>query len=189
MIAMQYALKILGSYGLTVAGVVAYAIYTAVDLTPREPGDDGPRKRRRWGPILVLAVVIAGGGVVVSKFLTSAIDYYCNVDEIGAKGSCTGDRRIRVQGTVDQGSIVESPDGGVEQFSISFNGKSVPVDYSDGAAMPALFAACIPVVVEGRLRGGRVVGTNLEVKHTEKYEAENADRIATSENAPCSQPA
>ena len=33
----------------------------------------------------VLVAVIVFGGVVVTKFLSSAIDYYCNVDEIGVK--------------------------------------------------------------------------------------------------------
>jgi cytochrome c-type biogenesis protein CcmE len=161
-----------------------------VDLSPREAAPGAPaRRRRRWGPILVLVGVLAGGGVVVGKFLTSAIDYYCNVDEIGTTSNCSGDRRIRVQGTVDQGSIVESADGGIESFTISFNGKSVPVEYGDGAALPDLFQPCIPVVVEGRLSGDRVVGTNVEVKHSEKYEAENPDRIDEAGGAACSQPA
>jgi cytochrome c-type biogenesis protein CcmE len=44
-------------------------------------------------------------------------------------------------------------------------------------------------VVEGRLRGGRVEGTNVEVKHSEKYVAENPARINEAEGAACSQPA
>ena len=162
-----------------------------MDLSPRETVTPAPaaRTRRKWGPILVLVAVLAGGGVVVAKFLTSAIDYYCNADEIGVKDSCSGDRRVRVQGTVDQGSIVESADGGIEQFTITFNSATVPVDYENGAALPDLFQACIPVVVEGRLSNGRLEGTNVEVKHSEKYEKDNPGRISKSEGDACSQSA
>ncbi len=163
-----------------------------MDLTPRDPGmgaGDTLRKRRKWGPIVVLVLVIAGGGVVVSQFLTSAIDYYCNADEIDVKDSCSGERRVRVQGTVDQGSIVESADGGIEAFTISFNGASVPVDYSDGTSLPDLFQDCIPVVVEGRLAGGVLEGTNVEVKHTNVYEEDNPERVAEAGGAACSQEA
>jgi len=164
-----------------------------VDLKPREVAGPTPsgKPKRTWGPILVLVLVIAGGGVVVGKFLTSAIDYYCNADEIGAKSSCSGDRRVRVQGTVDQHSIVKGANGGIDHFTISFNGATVPVDYSEGAALPSLFQSCIPVVVEGRMVSGTLEGTNVEVKHSEKYEAENPNRIASAESAgdACSQQA
>ncbi len=159
-----------------------------MDLSPREsPATPAAAKqRRKWGPILVLGGVLAGGGVVVGQFLTSAIDYYCNADEIGVKDSCSGDRRVRVQGAVDQGSIVESADGGIERFTISFNGVTVPIAYENGAALPDLFQPCIPVVVEGRLAGGRIEGTNVEVKHSEEYEAENPNRVDDSKPVACS---
>ncbi len=55
----------------------------------------------------MLALVVVAGGVIVMKFLGSAVDYYCNVDEIGARSGCDAGRRLRVQGTVDEGSIVD----------------------------------------------------------------------------------
>ncbi len=162
-----------------------------MDLKPRELAEAkaGARRKRRWGPLLLLAGVLVAGGIVVTKFLTSAIDYYCNADEIGVKASCSGERRLRVQGIVDQHSIVEAPNGGVASFTITFNDRSVPVDYAGGAALPDLFQACIPVVVEGRLRDGELIGTNVEVKHTSNYEADNPGRVtgAEEESAACSQ--
>ena len=162
-----------------------------MDLSPRETATAAPpKKRRNWGAIVVLVGVLAGGGVVVGKFLTSAIDYYCNADEIGVKSSCSGDRRVRVQGRVDQGSIIESADGGVKSFTVTFNGVTVPVDYENGSPLPDLFQPCIPVVVEGHLAGGRVEGTNVEVKHSNEYEADNPARLKTeSEGDACSQQA
>ena len=55
----------------------------------------------------MLVVVLVAGGVVVTKFLTSAIDFYCNVDEIGSKDGCEAGRRLRIQGTVEEGTVVK----------------------------------------------------------------------------------
>ena len=58
-----------------------------MDLTPR-PAGDAPapsRSHRRWMPIAVLVLVLIAGGVLVAQFLSSAVDYYCNVDEVGTE--------------------------------------------------------------------------------------------------------
>ena len=60
-----------------------------MDLTPRTSEVNAPlapRKRKaKWGYVAVLVVIVVAGGTIVTKFLTSAIDYYCNVDEIGSR--------------------------------------------------------------------------------------------------------
>src|SRR5262245_34259382 len=51
------------------------ALAVDLDLTPRPaPRQAKSRKRRNWGAIAVLAAVIVAGGVIVTKFLGSAID-------------------------------------------------------------------------------------------------------------------
>ena len=72
-----------------------------MDLSPRtdDTAPPPPRRRgKRWPAIAVLVLVLAGGGVLVTQFLSSAIDYYCNVDELGTKDGCEAGRRLRVQG-------------------------------------------------------------------------------------------
>jgi cytochrome c-type biogenesis protein CcmE len=166
-----------------------------VDLSPRTTtlpaGDEAPARRpgRKKGPIIVLALVLVVGAIVVGKFLTSAIDYYCNVDEVGVAEKCSGDRRVRVQGTVDQGSLVLGDSEFVERFTITFNGSDLPVDYAGGEPLPDLFQECIPVVVAGRLRDGVLVGDAVEVKHSNEYQEANPDRLEQAESAACSQPA
>ena len=80
-----------------------------MDLSPRDSGAETParKKQRRWTPMIVVALALVGGGVVVSKFLTSAIDYYCNVDEVGTRSGCEGTRKFRVQGVVVKGSLTQ----------------------------------------------------------------------------------
>jgi cytochrome c-type biogenesis protein CcmE len=154
-----------------------------MDLTPRTtPGSDAPVGRRRnWLAIAVVVLVIVAGGVIVTKFLTSAVDYYCNVDEIGVRDGCEADRRIRLQGTVDEGSVRD--DSSATVFTISFNGATIPVHY-DGEP-GGIFKECIPVVVHGVIENGELLGDRVEVKHSEEYVAVNDERVADAEAAGC----
>lgn len=147
------------------------------DLTPRRVEPSRRGGRRRWIPIVVLVGVLAAGTVVVVQFLTSAIDYYCNADEIGVKEGCEPGKRLRIQGTVDQGSVRN--DGTVTAFTISFGEVTVPVRYEGEPG--GIFKECIPVVVHGRMDGdvvsGVFLGDRIEVKHSNEYEAANPDRV------------
>lgn len=131
--------------------------------------------------MLVLGFVIAASGVIVVQFLTSAVDYFCNVDEVGVRNGCDADRRLRIQGTVDEGSIVN--ERGVTTFTVSFNGVTQPVRY-DGQP-GGIFKECIPVVVHGMLEGPTFVGDRVEVKHSEEYVAVNSDRIDEADFQGC----
>ena len=135
-------------------------------------------------PILVVALAIVGGGVVVTQFLTSAIDYYCNVDEVGVRSGCEGERRMRVQGVVEQSSIKQN--AGSTSFTLDFNGKSLPVKYEGDPG--GVFQECIPVVAHGRIVNGVFESNRIEVKHSNQYVEKNAARIkkADKEAAACS---
>jgi cytochrome c-type biogenesis protein CcmE len=167
-----------------------------IDLTPRESVPSAPRVRprgRRWPAVLVLVLVFVGGGVLVTKFLSSAIDYYCNVDELGVKAGCEAGRRLRVQGNVQEGTVASAE--GVTTFEIAFNGVKMQVRYEGDPG--GIFQECVPVVVHGRLvdttaADGSVThvfeGDTLEVKHSNKYASANKDRLDKAKAA-CSLPA
>ena len=158
-----------------------------LNLSPRETAAPTPARRRgkRWPAIVVLVLVFIGGGIVVTKFLTSAIDYYCNVDEIGVKSGCEAGRRLRIQGVVEEGSLHQT--GGVTTFVIGYHGVTVPVRYEGDPG--GIFQECVPVVVHGQMTDGTFNGDLVEVKHSNEYEAENKDRInaANAESAACKQ--
>ena len=162
---------------------------STLDLTPRsDPGAPAPRRaRRRWVPIVVLALVLVAGGVIVTQFLRSAVDYYCNVDEIGHRSGCEAGRRLRIQGTVDKGTVVNAD--GVTTFTISFGGKTLPVRYEGQPG--GIFQECEPVVVHGQLVDGTFDGDRVEVKHSNEYQAQHPDRVdaatGKAESAACSQ--
>jgi cytochrome c-type biogenesis protein CcmE len=134
--------------------------------------------------MVIVALALVAGGVVVTKFLTSAIDYYCNVDEIGVRDGCNGDRRIRVQGIVRKDSL-EKKDG-TTAFTLEWNDKSIEVSYLGDPG--GVFQECIPVVAHGRLDGPAFDSDRIEVKHTNEYEEKNKSRFdeANEEAAACS---
>ena len=161
---------------------------STLDLTPRDDqGTPAPRPKRHWAPLVVLALVLVAGGVIVTQFLRSAVDYYCNVDEIGSRSGCEAGRRLRVQGTVDRGTVETV--NGITTFSISFNDETMAVRYEGQPG--GIFEECEPVVVHGELVGATFEGDRVEVKHSNEYEAENSDRIdgAAAESDTCSPPA
>jgi cytochrome c-type biogenesis protein CcmE len=152
-----------------------------VDLTPRSAPE--PRSTsRRLLPILVAVLATVAGLVIVVMFLTSSIDYYCNVDEVGVRDGCDDTRRVRVQGSVDEGSLQMR--AGNTSFVMSFNGVSLAVDYEGEPG--GVFQECIPVVAHGRIVDGVLMATRIEVKHSNEYEAENADRLEEAEKSACS---
>lgn len=150
-----------------------------MDLSPREvvPTAVGTRRRRPWVAATILVVVLGAGGVIVARFLSSAVDYYCNVDEISVKDGCDVGRRIRIQGVVERDSVADAS-GGVN-FVISYGGSSMPVIV--GSRPTGIFQECIPVVVSGRVVGEGTdlvfEGDEVIVMHDNQYDAANADRL------------
>lgn len=162
-----------------------------MNLTPRTTADGtavGRKKKRNIVPIVVLALVVVAGGVIVTQFLNSAVDYFCNVDEVGERDGCEAERRIRLQGTVDEGTIVKA--SGLTTFTMSYGTETISVRYDGNNGDPGgIFQECIPVVVHGEIREGVLLGDRVEVKHSDEYEAENEDNLdasyADAEEAGC----
>ena len=148
------------------------------DLSPRpglDPGSTVRVGRRKWVSIVVLAAVLVAGGVIVTQFLRSAVDYYCNVDEVGRRSGCDSDRRLRVQGVVQRGTVVSSLSN--TDFVIVFNDVEMAVRY-DGEP-GGIFKESIPVVVHGRFDGASdtFLGDRVEVKHSDEYVSVNDARL------------
>ncbi len=107
---------------------------------------------------------------------------YCNVDEVGVRSGCDADRRLRLQGVVERGTV-ESSSGGDTAFVIAFNGETIPVLY-DGEP-GGIFKECIPVVVHGVIEDGELQGDRVEVKHSDEYVSVNDERVADAIDAGC----
>jgi cytochrome c-type biogenesis protein CcmE len=150
-----------------------------VELTPRTSEADSaaskPRKRRSPLAYGTLAAVLIGLGVVVYQGLTSASLYFYNADEAVEQRADLGERRFRLQGSVQGGTIDESAAG--LTFSVVYDG--VEVDVRHDGSPPELFEPGIPVVLEGRwsATGDVFDSDRILVKHSEEYEADNEQRL------------
>ena len=134
----------------------------------------------------MLGVVLVAGGVIVTQFLRSAVDYYCNVDEIGVRSGCDADRRLRVQGIVEPARCRRSTAS--PTFTITFNGVTVPVRYDGSRAGSSRSASRSSCTVASS--GDTFTGDDVEVKHDSELRGGEPERIALAEaDAPATCPA
>lgn len=159
------------------------------DLTPRTIA---PVRRRRWLPLVLLALVVVAIGALVFKTLGDATLFFKNADQAVAERESLDDRRFQLQGTVVPGTIERSELDGqpAVAFSLGFNG--VELDVLHIGNPPELFKEGEAVVLEGRWETGTAAtgeflnGVNdgwffasdrMLAKHDESYSAENKDRL------------
>lgn len=102
---------------------------------PRESSSEtAPAQRRKWGAIVALVLVLAVGGIIVTKFLTDSLDYYCNVEEVGKSLGCEADRALRIQGFVKEGTkrisngittfTIVSTENHVDNYPVQYDGRA-----------------------------------------------------------------
>jgi len=149
-----------------------------LDLTPASaPASKRKASRgRRWGPIVVIVLVLVGAGYVVSKALTSAALFFYTADEAVQKRPELGTKVFRIEGTVVD-DVCRTSSGA--DFDITYNGVIVPVDHVGDP--PQLFKAGQPVVLEGHWDPSRqeLFDSDLIlVKHDATYTARNSSRLA-----------
>ncbi len=123
---------------------------------------------------LFLAAAVAVAGLLLWKGLTNATVYFKTVDEAVAERAQLGDRRFRLEGVVQAGSVHEVQGGGVD-FVVEENGAEIAVHHVGDP--PELFRPGIPVVLEGRFTGQRFASDRILVKHTSEYRRDNPDRV------------
>lgn len=160
----------------------------SLDLAPRDRPVSSGRSRRPWLAGIVLVAVLAGLVWVLVAGLSDATTFFYNVDDAVAARDEIGDRRVRLQGNVVDGSVTEHT-GGLS-FTLRYGSAQVEVDHRGD--VPPLFQPAIPVVVEGRFEGDGFTSDRVLVKHDETYDEVNPDRIrdanSDAERQPSSTP-
>jgi cytochrome c-type biogenesis protein CcmE len=151
-----------------------------LDLSPRPAP---ARRSRNWWGFALVALVLAGLAFVATKALSDASLFFYNADEAVAKQAELGDKRFRLQGTVEGGTIEETGDG--VAFLAYYNGVSVPVVHRGDP--PELFEEGTPVVLEGHWTDDAgttelyFTSDRMLVKHDEEYVDVNDERLKEAE--------
>ena len=125
------------------------------------------RRRRRL--LILLAGLFSLGtatALVLAAFNDNLVFFYSPSD-LAAK-SVGPDRRIRIGGLVETGSLVKQGEGRAIVFRVTDGKNELRVVY-DGI-LPDLFREGQGVVAEGKLRAdGVFAASNVLAKHDEKY--------------------
>lgn len=185
------------------------------DLTPSPPDlkSQATRQNKSWQKKTlyggILAVILAGLGVLLFITLSGASLFFLDVDEAVQRREELGSERFRVQGitvpeTINKEADVTNPDTGEKEvavvFKIAFNGEIVNVIHRGNTAN--IFTDCLPVILEGRWvssnQNRAAVGgasyyfasTEMLVKHDNNYippddegeEGEDSGAVYNSQN-------
>lgn len=136
------------------------------------------RKRRRLIAVAAgMALLASAAALVLNAFRDSLVFFYgpseALAKEIGP------DRRFRLGGLVEPGSVGKAGDGVTVTFKVTDGAASVPVRFA--GILPDLFREGQGVIAEGRLLQGTFEARNVLAKHDETYmPAEVVDALKKS---------
>lgn len=124
---------------------------------------------KRWVYALLGVAVLGVAGVLIQRALGEALVYFILPSEYAAEPATYEDRRIRLGGIVNPGTVQYDDKALVLAFEVTDSLQTFPVHHV--GTPPELFKENTGVVVEGSFEDGTFMSDNLLVKHTEVYEA------------------
>ena len=122
-------------------------------------------KHRRLVFVAVAMVLLGSGAALVLGALKDNIVFFHSPTDILAKPPGL-DRRIRIGGLVEAGSV-EKPGGGVVRFRVTDTAATVPVVFR--GILPDLFREGQGVIAEGTFAHGTFAAREVLAKHDETY--------------------
>ena len=127
-----------------------------------------PPRRRPWGILVLVAVLLAAVAYLALSGVGSALVYYLTPTELLERGDAAVGDTVRLGGLVEAGSV-EGPATDL-RFVLTDGESRVPVHST--VAPTRSFREGSGAVVEGSLRAdGLFEATQVIVKHDENYEA------------------
>lgn len=124
-------------------------------------------KRALYAGAAVAILVVAG--LLMYRALSSSLVYYILPSEYAQDPLQYDDRRIRLGGLVEEGSVAFDDDRLQLTFHVTDSLQTYPVRH--GGTPPELFQENTGVVIEGTFDEGVFMSDNLLVKHSEVYQA------------------
>jgi len=125
-----------------------------------------PKRKRLW-LVLGSVAVLACAATLVLTALSDNIVFFYSPTQIAEK-QIPPERRFRMGGLVEAGSVTKSPDGQVTRFKVTDTNKTVDVVYR--GLLPDLFREGQGVVAEGSLGAdGVFAAREILAKHDENY--------------------
>ena len=124
-----------------------------------------PKRKRLTFVIIGLGLLAAAAALVLTAFEENIVFFHSPTDvkekNIGA------DRRIRLGGLVEEGSVKKTAGGKTVEFVVTDLVETIPVIYS--GLLPDLFREGQGVVAEGLVKDGIFHADEVLAKHDENY--------------------
>ncbi len=129
------------------------------------------KRKRMWIVAIAGILLVAAVALVTGAFRDSIVFFYSpsevaeRMDDPALK---LAERRFRLGGLVEEGSILKLEGGKVTEFTVTDGAARIRVRYA--GLLPDLFREGQGVVAEGRLDGGELfVASDVLAKHDENY--------------------
>lgn len=154
------------------------AMAAELDLTPRST-TAGPSNSSKLRNRLIVGTVSLVLGFVLFQALTSATEFFHDVDVAIEQRDELGDRTFRMHGVVVSEQV---RDDAAITFEVAYNDASTIVRHI-GEEPTDLFELGIDVVVKGHWEDQIFVSQQILIKHSESYVAENSDRSGVGQDS------
>ena len=138
-------------------------------MTVSAPSDPMlPPRRRPWGIVVLVAVVLVVIGYLAFSSVGNALVYYLTPTELVSRGEAAVGETVRLGGLVEAGSI----SGPATDLTFVVTDGDTAIEVHSTVAPTRSFREGSGAVVEGALGAdGVFVATQVIVKHDENYEA------------------
>jgi cytochrome c-type biogenesis protein CcmE len=126
-----------------------------------------PPRRRPWGILVLVAVVLVVIGYLAFSSVGNALVYYLTPTELLARGEAAVGQTVRLGGLVEEGSV----SGPATDLAFVVTDGENRIEVHSTVAPTRSFREGSGAVVEGSLRtDGVFEATQVIVKHDENYE-------------------
>ena len=114
--------------------------------------------------LLLLGVAAA---LVLTAFEDSIVFFFSPSEVLAKEAELTPQRRLRIGGLVEEGSVAKADGGAVTTFRVTDLAATVPVAFR--GILPDLFREGQGIVAEGTWRDGVFQASEVLAKHDENY--------------------
>ncbi len=148
-------------------------------MTVSAPSDPMlPPRRRPWGIVVLVAVVLVVIGYLAFSSVGNALVYYLTPTELVARGEAAVGETIRLGGLVEAGSI----SGPATDLTFVVTDGDTAIEVHSTVAPTRSFREGTGAVVEGTLGADGVFeATQVIVKHDENYEVPASGEIPSDQ--------
>ena len=127
------------------------------------------KKQAKFG--VGIGIIVVALGFLAWLGYGESKTYYHTIAELQTLSGSARTQRMRVAGTVEEGSIRHLPAGRID-FVLEGEGKTLPVTYIGTDPLPDTFVGKAQALVEGHAGlDGRFVAEHVQAKCASKYEA------------------